>query len=153
MTYSVTGGNFPIHFMTFFALLFLVISNSKDFEDMQGEKKFGINSVPIILGSNSAYWVIVLAEFFLLLLMGYLSITTIIAFKYIYATGISLMLFFPMAWLLWKDVKRIQYKDRAFDKTHDNGIRDIITQSDGVTFSVLFVVFVQLIYGLIATAL
>jgi len=61
---SISTKSFNPIFLIFFSLLFMIISNTKDFEDMPGEKKFGINSLPLILGPEKASELIVLSQNF-----------------------------------------------------------------------------------------
>lgn len=151
--HSITTSPINLHFLVFFTLIYVVISNAKDFEDMTGEKKLGINSLPLIFGPDLAAKLMIASELFLFLLTGYSAITGIVEFKFVYASTIALILFIPLSWLFWKDVQRLKFKKMAFEHFNDKKIKQIITQSDAVTYSILLSISSQLIFGFVAVAI
>ena len=150
---SITSAEFSPHFLMFFFLLYFIISNCKDFEDMSGESMHGIKSIPTVFGAKKSALIIIFSEFLLLFFTIYSSLVGIIDRKYIFASAVSILMLLPISWLFWKDMKKITYRDIAFVSTRNSELNSIITQSDGVTFSILFAVIVQILFGLVSVSL
>lgn len=144
---SIPSPHFSI-FLLFFVLLFVIISNTKDFEDATGERKTGISSLVTELGERLGALVIVFFEFALLLSMAALSFSGLLPFKYIYASSFSILLLIPGSILFWNSVKQIQVKNNIIEKLNREDLKDIIFQAEGVTVSILLAVVIPLIYGL-----
>lgn len=147
---SISQNSFNLIFLIFFSLLFTVISNTKDFEDISGEKRFGINSIPLLMGNRKAAILIVTLEFILIFVMAVFSYINYINFQFIYASILSSLILIIISDLFLKDIKRINYKNIAFLKTNNIEIKNVITQSDAPTISIIFVLLVELIFGLTA---
>lgn len=145
--YSISENELKPVFLIFFSLLFFVISNTKDFEDMPGEKKFGIKSLPLVIGSDLAGTLIVVSEAIVLLSMTTLAYFGVIHQNFLYAGSLSLIMLVVIAHLFLKEIKKIKYINIAFGATNNKDIRRFITQSDAPTLSIVFVLIVELIYA------
>ncbi|MDD4082014.1 MAG: UbiA family prenyltransferase [Sphaerochaetaceae bacterium] len=118
-------------FLAFFALIIACVSFLKDIEDLKAEKKFGIKSIPSILGEYSS----IQASFFsllgIVLIFGIvLSISNVF---FIWATIISLLIvFLAGTFVLFR-----QY----FGK--------VLSSSRVLNIFMLIAVIIQLVFGLI----
>lgn len=148
LAYSISGFK-PIQyeFVLLFLGLFFFISNIKDFEDIVAEGKMKVNSLPLLVGNNAALNFILIGEFIVILLMVIFVYVGTIKFNYIYAAIISFIFYLVFMVLLIKDVKKIEYKNIVFNEFNNKEIRDIITQSDAVTYAILLVLLIQLTFG------
>ncbi|PIN98455.1 MAG: hypothetical protein COT90_04260 [Candidatus Diapherotrites archaeon CG10_big_fil_rev_8_21_14_0_10_31_34] len=145
---TISSKPFNIIFLLFFTSLAAIISNTKDFEDTLGEKKFGIKSIPLIFGSYKAAIFILIFECGLILGIGYLALQRYIEYKFIYASLISLLTFALTCDPFLKEIRKIKHKNIAFSETNNIKIKQIITQSDASTISMIFGLFIQIIFGL-----
>lgn len=149
VTISTNSAYTPI-FLAFYVALFIVISNTKDFEDATGEKKAGIKSIATELGEKTGAALIIAGEITLIIAMGLLSVREIIPIKYIYASLFSLLILIPSSVLFWKSVKQIEVKNKIIEKIDNEELKDTIFQAEGVTISILVAVIIPLIYGLVS---
>ena len=147
---TISPESFNIIFLLFFASLAAIISNTKDFEDTAGEKKFGIKSLPIMIGFEKSAYLIVISEGIILITIGLLAIQNYIEFKFVYATLISLVLFLVMSYIFIREITLIKHKDIIFLETNNYEIKKIITQSHASTTSMVFGLAIQLIFAITA---
>ena len=96
-TISIKSFN-PI-FLFFVASLAAITANTKDFEDLPGEKHHGIRSLQTALGFDRAAISIVFMEGALIIIMGIFSLYEIIERKFVYASILSFFLFIIVSYL------------------------------------------------------
>lgn len=123
---------FPIVFFLFFWLIGVIMSSTKDFEDVEADKKFGIVNLCTVFGPRKALKIIFVSFPLLVLSLFFLSFFCFVDQKYIWPSVISLLVL--IAWIL-------SYKELDSKKP-------VITQSRFVTYGMLVSVLVQLLYGL-----
>ncbi len=137
-------------FLLFFVSLFLAISNTKDFEDVSGERKLGIKSIATELGAKLGAAIVIISEFGIVTMMSVLALTGAIETKFIYAAGFSFLIMVPANLLFWKSVSQLEAKNAIIEKIHAEELKDTIFQAEGVTISIMLVIMIPLIFGLIA---
>jgi 4-hydroxybenzoate polyprenyltransferase len=146
----ISDAEIPLVFLIFFTFLFLVISNSKDFEDFEDEKKFRIKSLQSIFGIETSKKIIIYSIALAIIIMLFASLGGIIDIKFLPATFISGLVFVLSARLFSKEVDKIKYKQTIMKTFIKPELKDIVTQSNAVTDIVLCVLTIEIIYGLIA---
>lgn len=134
-------------FLAFFIALFIIISNTKDFEDSAGEKKMNISSIATIFGEQTGAYLLIISNIVLLVAIGVLSANKIISTKYLVATGISFFILILVSISFIKDIKEIKARNYIVEKIKDTNEFNETLQSDAVTISVLYAIIVELIFG------
>ncbi len=132
---SLSPSNFSWIFFIYFINTFLFISNVKDIEDIEGEKKNKINSIPIKYGIKKTYLIVIGGPIILNLFMFIFSITNLISKKFTISTIISIIIYV----LIWQQI------------TNKNIISErITTQSKRVTLITIGTVLSQISYAALA---
>lgn len=139
-------------FLVFIATLAAIIANTKDFEDLPGEKQHGIKSIQTILGFDRAAVSIVAIEGTIIILMGYLSFQGLVEKKFVYASILSFFLFIIFSYLFLREIRFIKYKHIAFSHTNNIEIKSIVTQSEASTVSLILGLSIEIIFGLTAVS-
>ena len=147
---SQPGTHIPIIFIIYFASLFTIISNVKDIEDTVGEEKNKINSLPLLIGSENTTYLIIIAPLILTILMGVLALTEIIPQKFLIASIFSSIIIILFANTIWKETKKINYQNILFKELKNERVKEIVTQSNAVTLTVLNALIIQLTFGITA---
>lgn len=150
--YSLGLVSIPWFFMFLFSAFFFIVSNTKDFEDVDGEKKYGINSFPLKFGWENSKNLIMYSLGGLIIMTSFFSLIEFIDFSYIYASGISFVIFLVMVKIFTANLRKLQYKHIIFKELKDSKVKDIIFQSDAVTINVSMVLLIELVYGFVSLA-
>lgn len=125
--WALAGGAFPLAFFIFFYGITICIATLKDFEDAATEKRFGIRTLPVLLGYEKARRFVVLGIFCLLAFMLAASLLTIPR-VFVYPTLLCFLLLAPLMRLTLRR-------------------RGVVTQSSGVTTGMMLVMLMELLYG------
>lgn len=120
----------PFIFLLFFAGLIVPVSITKDIEDIKAEKKFGINSIPNLIGTDKTIWLAAIG-LCLSLIIGGIVLTQE---NQIFFLPTIVSLFFTIV----GSIKIIRTKIES----------NIITQSKIVSLFMVLVVFIQLLFGI-----
>ncbi len=125
--WAVAGGTFPVNFFILFYGLAISIATLKDFEDAEAEKKFGIKTLPVLLGYEKAKLAMLGMIFSLLVLMLGFSAT-------------NRILLYPtlLCFLLLYELKKLNLRERG----------NAVSQSENVTRGMIIIVIMELSYGL-----
>ena len=145
--WSLKKGDIPIYFLFLFASFFFIISNTKDFEDLEGEKKVGINSMPLKFGWKTTKNFIITGVGILIVITALLSSINYLPYKYLYASAVSFVLFLVMIHLFATSLRKLQCKQIIFRELKNSKMKDIISQSDAVSINVSMILVIELIYG------
>jgi len=132
MLWTTTQGPLPWHFFILFGGLVFAIASTKDFEDVKGEKKTGISTLPIKLGLRNAMMFTILTILILVLMMLTLSLIGEIPAIYIYPSMASLILTAAYGLIFSRHLKPS---------------KGIVTQSKIVTLGMITVVLIEILYA------
>jgi 4-hydroxybenzoate polyprenyltransferase len=118
-------GDFPYHYFYLFASAGLIIANTKDFEDVEGDKKYNIKTLPVILGIHNSIRVMIIAMMAITVyvLALYLSDTVMTAFTHL----VVILNLLYMIYLVYVDKKQVSILHGAY-----------VTQSSIVNISMLY---------------
>jgi len=147
---SISSNEIPIIFLIFFVALFSIISNIKDFEDTVGEEKNKIKSLPLILGTKNTTILILATPILLTISMGGLATLNIIPQKFLYAAIISTLFLISSTNIIWKEIRKITYQNIIFKELKSDRTKEIITQSNAVTLTVIITLMVQITFALVS---
>lgn len=128
--WSVTTTPLPKILFIFYFILIFIIATSKDIEDIEGEKKFGIKTIANTIGAEKTMKIIKIGTYSILSAMVVISYFSIINKWYILPSVISGIIF-------WKISK-------SFTQTTEK----IITQGKIVTKLTMFSVMTQLMFAI-----
>lgn len=134
---SISSSTLPVVPFLFFVTLAGIVSNVKDFEDVVGEKKMGIDSLPISLGTEKASYVILLLLFSLMLSMMVIEIN-FNGGRFLTGAMVSSLILLPFLILFLNYINKRLTKEKG----------RIVTQSWLVTLTFVFVLAMQLMFGL-----
>lgn len=137
--YSVSNTNFSGFFLFLFTALFAIISSTKDFEDLQGQRKFKLRSLPLIFGSKKTRSIICWSLLALIYLTIASSIFEVISTKFLLPASVWLLGYLIYRHFLISEIEKLQFTKKK-----------IVTQSNIPTVSIIFVLFVQLMFGILS---
>ncbi|MBI4019436.1 MAG: UbiA prenyltransferase family protein [Candidatus Aenigmarchaeota archaeon] len=136
MAASISSKSINPIYPLFFASLIFFIGPSKDIEDMRGDKKGKIISLPILVGVKKTVIFIIGGIITLLVCMALLSLINLISFKFVFPSLASIYLF------LWINKKYIRHINNP--EIHEI----IVTQSKFVTTNMVAIITIQILYGI-----
>ena len=135
MVWSFSNKEFPLIFFLFFYGLVFSIASTKDFEDIKGEKIRSIQTFPILFGKTKAAILNLAFMFCTLLFISISAILKLIEINYLYSAILSFLIWGSYSAIFIKNIKIVEEEK-------------VITQSKIVTFSMLTVALIQLIFGI-----
>lgn len=122
----------PWLFLAFFSALVASVSITKDIEDLDAEKRFGIKSVPNLVGISKTLWLAIIGLFLSLGVATLILVQTNLVF--LFPATLSLL----AAGFVSLIILRKKFEE------------EIVTQSKVVTTLMVLVVLIQLLFGLTA---
>lgn len=134
-------------FVLVFAALFAVVSNSKDLEDMDGESKLGIDSLPLKIGFEKTLMILLAGLIIIVTAVLLASLIGILSRSLVFGSLVCYMLIIIMYPSIKSEVNKLKYKN-ALANVVGKQYRNIITQSNIVTIIVGLVLLIQLVYGI-----
>jgi geranylgeranylglycerol-phosphate geranylgeranyltransferase len=132
--WSVSDSSIPLEFLLFYSLLVFFVAPSKDIEDMKGENKYKIDSIPIRLGIKNTVLFIFFGVFTVLVSMMVLGLMGKISINYSYAALASAVLYYMLNAKYVHHIKKL--KDHS-----------VITQSKYVSVNMLSIVLIQAVFS------
>jgi len=135
---TISPKELPVVFFVYVISTYLVISNVKDIEDVDGEKENKISSFPILFGVNNTLALVLIGPIVLNVCIAILIFANIIEKKYFYLVMASIISYSAFALLIWREHK----------KTYGN--KNITTQSNVVTLTTIATLFSQIVYAIVA---
>jgi len=134
-------------FVFVFAALFAVVSNSKDLEDMDGESKLGIDSLPLRIGFEKTLMILMAGLIIIVTAVLLASFVGILNKSLVFGSLVCYMLIIAIYPSVKSEVNKLKYKN-TLAKVMGKQYRDIVTQSNIVTVIVGLVLLIQLVYGI-----
>lgn len=107
-------GYFILGFSTFAFLSGLQREIIKDCEDMEGDREYGSNSVPLVLGLKKTNYIILAIGLIIITALGYLQIKQITAKDYLSFCYFLIAVQIPMLYLMFKTFKAKEKRDYTF---------------------------------------
>lgn len=137
-------------FLVLAVVLIATIANTKDIEDIDGETRSNIESVPILIGIDATAKLVLAILFFTIISFLAAALIGIIGFKYVYPSVLSALFFFIFSYYFLRSVAHLRYKRILIEHLKDNTLKKIVTQSDFVTLSMVFVLTIEVLFALTA---
>lgn len=131
--WSIMGGDFPAMFIIILFFLILSISPIKNIEDVEGEKKEKIKTIPVLFGIKNSIKISVFIDVMLSVSVLILSISELINYVFLYPSIFSLLILSALYQYLIKKSEIIE---------------TVRTQSRIVTVSMLVISSIGLLYGI-----
>jgi len=132
--WAISQSAFPYAFFFFFLFIGIIMSSTKDFEDVKSDATFGIKNFCTVFGIQNTIKFILVAYFLLILFMLYLSFISVIDTKYVVSSVFALFLLVLLA---------NKYKTPLLEE-------NVITQSKLVTYGMVISILIQLSYGFVS---
>jgi geranylgeranylglycerol-phosphate geranylgeranyltransferase len=133
---SISPAGMPVSLFFLFTAMFAVISSTKDFEDMESQKKFRLRTLPIIFGVNKAKNLINYTIMLLISMAMIFPLWDFIGNKFFIPASLSFIMYFLYSKIFDSELEKLE-----------NRKEKIVTQSSIPTLSIIFVILVQFIFG------
>lgn len=133
-TIFASDGQFPFVFFLIFWGLAISIASIKDLEDIEGDKKTGIQTLPIKIGTKKTLYAISMLVFLILFVGLSLTLHGTLNINFIFSFIFSFLLLIIVIFFFTKKLK----------------IKKTVTQARIVTITMVLVILMQLSFGLVS---